>query len=795
MDGSIAATRAATPPGTFHTRPLAAIVLQVHRVVAMTHLPHSSALRSRLSLTAALLAAAAPVAVARAAPYSFDSDEAAFDAVYVQSTIMLAGKIVDASGQPLAGTTVTVLAFGDAAENAGKSAVADAAGVFWITGLRRRSVLLKISRDGSYDEIVPVDLQRPLGEPTVTLGDIALTAREVGRARLLFVGDTMFGRRFTDEDQDGVEGEPGDLIRPGSRSSDAKQIVAFVRDVVSSADLAVANLECTVTDDPATPHPYKSYTFYSHPETLDALVYAGFDAVDLANNHVFDYLDAGVLDTIDAVAAVGLGATGADMNETLAAGTTIHDAPGGMPLALQGFSTLVSDGSDLLKYLLVARDPSKPGALEASAANVAAFLAGEVGDRFAVPIVHGGSEYSSYPTDKMRALFVDLIDQGAGLVVAHHTHTAQGIGLVDPGTGPRFVVISLGNFIFDQTTFETWQSMIAVADVDLLPGGEFELARLHLVPVHVERYVPKLLAGAAMHRLGRHLGHISSTLPSTPSGDANPDGLTGAVVFPAGHRVVAVKSASQYTTTTTDEVRALPVSGGSTGVVEFARHHPADALAAVQSSATAQVEVGRDILLYGDFEDLDVDDAFHESTVWDTGESRHLQNSVVRSGIGAAVLLRDSSDVSPTTLSNFRNIPVVGGSELTLRGHVRGDNAGTFRLTTTTDDADGHTISTVEQFVKGHGTYVWTPFSVDVTLPPGAVDLRIDLEQSPPKSGEGRVFVDDLAVIQWDPAAGDAKPGLSLPAPNNYDHLRFTGIAGGGAELDVTLTHRIYALP
>jgi hypothetical protein len=482
------------------------------------------------------------------------------------------------------------------------------------------------------------------------------------------------------------------------------------------------------------------------------------------------------------------------MNETLAADTTLHEDPGDVPLALQGFSALRSDGTDKPEYLLVAADPDKPGALHASPENLAEFLAAEVGERFAVPLLHGGTEYSSYPNDEMRELFVDLIEQGAGLVVAHHTHTAQGVGLVDPGDGPRFVLLSLGNFVFDQSMLETWPSLIALADVEQLPGGEYEVERVQLLPVHVEWYVPKLLAGAAMQRLGRHLGHLSATLPKTPSGGGLADGLTGAVVFPAGHRVVALKSASQYTTTTSDEPLALPVTGGSTGVVEFSREGPADALAEVATDAPAELEFGREILMYGDFEDHDVDDEFHESTIWSTSDASRLENSVVRSGMGAAVLLRRASDKSATALSHNRLLPVAGGTKLTVRGHVRGDNAGTFRLTTTTFDADGEPISTVERHVVDAGTYDWTGFSVDFTVPAKAVDLRINLEQSPPDDDEGHVFIDDLAVIRWEPATGDAQTGVTLPTPNDYEYLRFTGIAGA-ATLAVTLTHRIYELP
>lgn len=738
------------------------------------------------------VSACVPTDVVVATRYTFDSSEAAFDAKYAQSPISLTGRVIDAAGQPVAGAAVSVIAFGDGAANAGASGMTDETGVFAIGGLQRRSALLRIARDGWYDEIAAVDLQRPLHEAATAAPDVVMTARKAGRARLVFVGDTMFGRRFTDADGDGAEGEPGDLIAPGSRASDAMNIVEFVRDAVSAADFAVANLECAVTDAPDTPHPAKMYTFFSYPATLDGLVYAGFDAVGLANNHVFDYLTAGVFDTLAAVADAGLEWTGADFNETAAANTTIRVEPGGVPLSLQGFSDLVSDGSKEEELLLVARDPEKAGALESSDANMAEFLAGEHEQRFAVPMIHGGVEYGSYPDDRMRELFVAAIEQGAGLVVAHHTHTAHGIGIVDADAGPRFVLMSLGNFIFDESMFETWRSMIAVVDVDESQGG-FAAARVQLIPIHVERYVPKLLAGAWAARLGRHLGHLSATLPTTASGGGSPDGLTGAVVIPAGHRVVAFASASQLSTTTSAEERSLPVEDGRTEAIEFARLGASDVLAKVQTNAAAKVELGREILGYGDFEDLDVDGEFHEGSMWLQTDSRYLQNSVVRSGIGAAVLLRNGSSPGPVEMINYRDVPVVGGARLTILGWVRGDNGGTFRLRTTIFDADDDALATDERFEKSAGTYAWTRFSVDFTLPKSATHLRFGLSQEPPDSGEGRVFVDDLAIVQWEAADGDAKAGLSLAAPNAYDFVRFSEVAG--ATLAVTLTHRTYAWP
>lgn len=748
----------------------------------------------RLARRASLcMAMTAVPAVAHAGSYQFDDSEAAFDLNYAKQPIAVTGTVVDRAGLPVAGAKVEVIAFGVGSANAGRTTTTGISGAFSLAGLVRRSVLLRVSRAGYYDEIVPVDLHRPLAEAASAAGTVAMTRVQTGRARLMFVGDTMFGRRFTDADQDGVEGEAGDLIRPSTRMTDARAIVAHVRDVLASADFSVANLECVASADPGPAHPYKSYTFYSHPETLVGLTHAGIDAVDLANNHIFDYLGPGVLDTIDAVADWNLLWTGADWNEAAARDTTIREDIHGVPLALQGFSALRRDGSDLKDYLLVALDPAKPGALEASSGNMAGFLDAEAGESFAVPMLHGGSEYSSYPSDSMRWRFVDLVEGGAGLVVAHHSHTAQGIGVVEGDAGPRFVLMSLGNFIFDQGTFETTQSVIAVADVEAVAGGH-DVARVELIPVHVEGYVPKLLAGAGLARRMRQLAHLSSTLPRTPSASTLPDGLRGATVIPAGTRAIALRDPTQYSKSDAVEKLGLTVTGGATGLIEYARSGPADALARVSTSTAAKVELGRDILLYGDFEDDDVDGDYSEGFPWAQSPARYVQNSVVRSGNGAAVLLRKSSHTEVAELSNTAPLPVQGGAKLTLRGWIRGDNAGKLVVRTRFYGASGAEVSTVDRYTRAAGTYGWTQFQVSFTVPSTARDLRISFRHSAPNAGEGRAFVDDVAVVAWDKPVAHAELGVDVPAPNDVGFVRFSDIAGGVTKLGVNLTHRTFAV-
>ena len=80
--------------------------------------------------------------------------------------------------------------------------------------------------------------------------------------------------------------------------------------VLRGADFTAVNLETAVTSR-GTPQP-KTYHFRTGPAAFTALRDAGVDLVTMANNHVLDYGQAGLADTLAAARAarfpyVGIG--------------------------------------------------------------------------------------------------------------------------------------------------------------------------------------------------------------------------------------------------------------------------------------------------------------------------------------------------------------------------------------------------------------------------------------------------------------------------------------------------------
>ncbi|NIQ94512.1 MAG: CapA family protein, partial [Desulfuromonadales bacterium] len=83
--------------------------------------------------------------------------------------------------------------------------------------------------------------------------------------------------------------------------------------LILEADIAMANLEAPLTDR-GEKHPDKQYTFRVAPAAAAALHRAGFDLMTLANNHIGDYGEQGIIDTLAALRQNGIGVSGAGYN-------------------------------------------------------------------------------------------------------------------------------------------------------------------------------------------------------------------------------------------------------------------------------------------------------------------------------------------------------------------------------------------------------------------------------------------------------------------------------------------------
>lgn len=679
------------------------------------------------------------------------------------------GSIVDLEGQPIAG--VRVLASGYHPGQTTAEATTGADGTFQLTGLLDANALLRVEADGYYSEIMTAFLQG--NEDVTQLPPLGLVAKKPGRIRLWLAGDTMFGRRFEDADEDDESGEPGDLIQPSTRAEDAYQLLRFLEPALASADFRMANFESPASTAVESRHPAKRYSFSSHPDSVTALTRVGIEAVSLGNNHTYDYLEPGRVETAEVLDQLGLAYFGSGASEADARESLLDVLINGVPVSFQGFNGIKPSEyypephdpwpTELLYYAM--DEPMKGGSLLLSEDNLADFMERNP-ERLRIPVLHGGEEYGDKPSNNMRDRFEQSLQAGARVVVAHHSHTVYGVALWGDVENPSVSLLSLGNFLFDQDVFETFNSYMAVLDLDQAAPADYRLVQLRLIPFHQENYVPSLISGWQAERLARHVAHISTFLP-----DREEDTLRPAVVLADAAGVGVMLRPGDYSQSEHQRSRTVSVTTGRSSPFPLNdQGGPTDFLLSYADAPPgARLRVGRDLLVYGDFEDYDLDEKLGENDNWWQTDTRYPTSDRARSGRHSLALYRALGSTSSVNTQLRNRLTFKPDANLSFGCHALGENAGDVEVTVEFIERDTRNSLGKETLMTWEsGSYDWTEHHASVFPPAAAGHVRFVITMQPSRRG-GIMYVDDCKLYEWGPAL---QPGEQLPAPHGYDWAR-----------------------
>jgi len=202
-----------------------------------------------------------------------------------------------------------------------------------------------------------------------------------------------------------------------------------------AADVAFGNLECAVSTRGA-PVP-KEFNFRGRPAALRAMAhYAGFDVLNLANNHVGDYGTTALLDTVAYVRRFGMKAVGAGGSlQAAAAPRTVERL--GLRVAFLGFSNILPS----LFFAAPGRAGTQPATPELIAAGV---RRARRRAHVVIATFHWGVERAPREDARQRAFAQVALNAGADAVIGAHPHVLQPIHRHDR----KLVAYSLGNFVF-----------------------------------------------------------------------------------------------------------------------------------------------------------------------------------------------------------------------------------------------------------------------------------------------------------------------------------------------------------
>jgi hypothetical protein len=264
-------------------------------------------------------------------------------------------------------------------------------------------------------------------------------------AKVLFVGDIVNTSR-----EDGVFCSPG------------------MRMVLEGADYVIGNLEAPLSGE-YKQTPKMGPSLCQHPSTPKGLREQGFDCVTLANNHIMDYGDDGLRETIDRLQEVQISCLGA--------GLCMEDAYAPLGVDISGvkigFINVCEAQFGVLDYY---RDNYSAGY-----AWINHYLVDESIRKlkkeydFVVVLAHAGLEHYPIPQMEWRCRYRQLCNSGADLVVASHPHCPQGY----ERWGESLIFYSLGNFFFDALHYKEKRDDSYSVMVDFNENGSVDFRLIY----------------------------------------------------------------------------------------------------------------------------------------------------------------------------------------------------------------------------------------------------------------------------------------------------------------------------
>ena len=304
---------------------------------------------------------------------------------------------------------------------------------------------------GQTDTGIPVDPEVPAGSIKVTIA-----------------GDINLGHFVEEAILDESRGN-GDFNFP----------FRFVAEYLAASDLAFGNLESVISDKGTNTKTFLETVGYgvslrADPRAVEGLKYAGFDILNLANNHAGDYGFEALEDSFQRLVSAGISYVGAGKDYSEAHSAVIREIRG-TKIAFLGYSNTpmyadVTGTSPTSKW--IARGPENDTQQRSGIAWAHDTRFEKYGDfsgmendirqaknqaDIVIVSLHFGWEYDLQPdtgpadNKAQQRLARAAIDAGASLVVGHHPHVVQWLtddSAIENYNG-GYIAYSIGNFVFD----------------------------------------------------------------------------------------------------------------------------------------------------------------------------------------------------------------------------------------------------------------------------------------------------------------------------------------------------------
>lgn len=217
--------------------------------------------------------------------------------------------------------------------------------------------------------------------------------------------------------------------------------------LTKNADITAGNLEGPlIANCPVTRTGMK---FCGNLENVNGLTFAGFDLLNLSNNHIENYGREGIDQTIQALTDQSI--------DYFGLGKIGHKTIGKTKFAFVGFDDTVRPltEKEVIDQITEAKQQAD----------------------FTVVSFHWGEEYQKIPNQRQKDLAYLAIDNGADLIFGHHPHVTQTVEYYKE----KPIIFSLGNFVFDQN----WSRETGLGQIALITITDREIIDIKYIPVEI----------------------------------------------------------------------------------------------------------------------------------------------------------------------------------------------------------------------------------------------------------------------------------------------------------------------
>ena len=231
----------------------------------------------------------------------------------------------------------------------------------------------------------------------------------------------------------------------GVENTKPLDLINNVKSIFQNSDFNIVNLESPITRSINKNKILKSGPHINgHSESINVLKKLGVNLLSLANNHIMDYGVEGLNDTLKLIneQEIEYIGVGKNLNEAIKPYTFIVE---GLKIGILNFTE---------NEWSIATD-ERPGTSPLNIIdNINQIKETKKSHDKLIVIIHGGHEHYHLPSPRMVKQYRFYAENGADLIVGHHTHCIGGYEIYK--NIPIFY--SLGNFLFTSVKprYDTW---------------------------------------------------------------------------------------------------------------------------------------------------------------------------------------------------------------------------------------------------------------------------------------------------------------------------------------------------